>query len=60
MAKEVSYTCDRCGAPATERRSVYKYRVPDERTAAYDLVIYDYCDRCAAEFDGAATEKEDA
>ena len=59
MAREVTYACDRCGAPATERRVVTKSTLPATHPPqAYDLKLLDLCDACAREFDETTNRRE--
>ena len=54
----MTYTCDLCGAPATERRIVYRTRLPYTTTAsAYDSTMLDLCAKCVAKFDAAMDVK---
>ena len=50
----MTYVCDLCGAPATERRELRKWRLPyTAAVAAYDIAALDLCESCAARVDAA-------
>ena len=47
----MTYTCDRCGAPATVRRRILNESLTEHIFDATDVRSVDLCDECSAGLD---------